>query len=73
VQDGATATREKGGNVQERQRRQLRARHPGEKITTGTPPGGGKGTKPQVLKKPGEVMEEGEEGLGAQKQKTEAA
>lgn len=41
---------------------------PGDVITTGTPPGVGMGMKPPQFLKPGDVMELGIDGLGAQKQ-----
>ncbi|SHK01487.1 ureidoglycolate lyase [Roseomonas rosea] len=46
--------------------------HPGDIITTGTPPGVGMGMKPPVYLKPGQVMRLGIEGLGVQRQKTVA-
>ncbi|WP_421854510.1 fumarylacetoacetate hydrolase family protein [Oricola sp.] len=43
--------------------------HPGDVISTGTPPGVGMGVKPDpVYLKPGDVMELGIDGLGAQRQ-----
>ena len=42
--------------------------HPGDVISTGTPPGVGMGQKPPVYLKPGDVMELGIEGLGSQRQ-----
>ncbi|EAR52063.1 2-keto-4-pentenoate hydratase/2-oxohepta-3-ene-1 7-dioic acidhydratase [Oceanicola granulosus HTCC2516] len=42
--------------------------HPGDVISTGTPPGVGLGMKPQRYLKPGEVVELGIEGLGQQRQ-----
>ena len=42
--------------------------HPGDVISTGTPPGVGMGMKPPVYLKPGDVMELGIEGLGTQRQ-----
>lgn len=42
--------------------------HPGDIITTGTPPGVGMGMKPQVFLKPGDVMRLGVSGLGEQHQ-----
>lgn len=41
---------------------------PGDIITTGTPPGVGLGQKPPLYLKPGDVMELGIAGLGAQRQ-----
>ena len=47
--------------------------HPGDIITTGTPPGVGMGQKPNpVYLKPGQVMRLGIEGLGEQTQKVAA-
>ena len=42
--------------------------HPGDIISTGTPPGVGLGMKPPRYLKPGEVVELGVEGLGTQTQ-----
>ena len=42
--------------------------HPGDVISTGTPPGVGMGMKPQVFLKTGDVMEVEIEGLGIQRQ-----
>jgi 2-keto-4-pentenoate hydratase/2-oxohepta-3-ene-1,7-dioic acid hydratase in catechol pathway len=43
--------------------------HPGDVITTGTPPGVGMGMKPEpVFLKPGDVMELEISGLGKQRQ-----
>jgi len=46
--------------------------HPGDIITTGTPPGVGLGMKPPVYLNPGQVMRLGIAGLGMQTQKTVA-
>ncbi|MBM3605319.1 MAG: fumarylacetoacetate hydrolase family protein [Alphaproteobacteria bacterium] len=46
--------------------------HPGDVISTGTPPGVGMGMKPQRFLKPGDVVELGIEGLGAQRQEVVA-
>ncbi|MCZ4094554.1 fumarylacetoacetate hydrolase family protein [Sinorhizobium psoraleae] len=46
--------------------------HPGDIISTGTPPGVGMGFKPPQYLKAGDVIELGIEGLGAQKQKVVA-
>lgn len=43
--------------------------HPGDVISTGTPPGVGLGLKPPVYLKPGDVVDLGIDGLGAQRQK----
>lgn len=42
--------------------------HPGDVITTGTPPGVGMGHKPPVYLRPGQTMRVGVEGLGVQTQ-----
>ncbi|MFC3126731.1 fumarylacetoacetate hydrolase family protein [Pseudoroseomonas globiformis] len=47
--------------------------HPGDVITTGTPPGVGMGQKPPVFLKAGQTMRLGIEGLGEQQQVTVAA
>jgi 2-keto-4-pentenoate hydratase/2-oxohepta-3-ene-1,7-dioic acid hydratase in catechol pathway len=48
---------------------ELMTLHPGDVISTGTPPGVGMGIKPHpVYLKPGDVMELGVEGLGRQRQ-----
>ncbi|WP_043836890.1 fumarylacetoacetate hydrolase family protein [Muricoccus aerilatus] len=44
--------------------------HPGDIITTGTPPGVGLGMKPPVYLRPGQVMRVGIDGLGVQTQRT---
>ncbi|MGC4072283.1 MAG: fumarylacetoacetate hydrolase family protein [Nibricoccus sp.] len=46
--------------------------HPGDIITTGTPPGVGMGQKPPVFLKTGDTMELGIEGLGVQHQRVVA-
>ena len=73
VQDGSTATMVYGVNFLVSYLSQFMSLHPGDIISTGTPPGVGMGMNPQVFLKPGDVMELGVEGLGAQKQKTVAA
>jgi 2-keto-4-pentenoate hydratase/2-oxohepta-3-ene-1,7-dioic acid hydratase in catechol pathway len=53
---------------------QFMSLHPGDVITTGTPPGVGMGIKPDpVFLKPGDVMELGIEKLGSQRQVVAAA
>jgi ureidoglycolate lyase len=48
--------------------------HPGDIISTGTPPGVGLGQKPEpVYLRPGQVITLGIEGLGEQRQVTRAA
>jgi ureidoglycolate lyase len=44
--------------------------HPGDVISTGTPPGVGLGQKPPVFLKAGQTIRLGIEGLGEQTQKT---
>jgi len=46
--------------------------HPGDVISTGTPPGVGMGQKPPVFLKPGDVMSLGIDRLGEQRQRVEA-
>jgi 2-keto-4-pentenoate hydratase/2-oxohepta-3-ene-1,7-dioic acid hydratase in catechol pathway len=46
--------------------------HPGDLITTGTPPGVGLGQKPPVYLKPGQTIRLGITGLGIQEQRTMA-
>jgi 2,4-diketo-3-deoxy-L-fuconate hydrolase len=46
---------------------------PGDVISTGTPPGVGLGQRPPVYLKPGDVMELGIAGLGAQRQRVAAS
>lgn len=46
--------------------------HPGDVISTGTPPGVGMGMKPPRYLRPGEVVELGIEGLGTQRQEVMA-
>lgn len=52
---------------------QFMSLHPGDVISTGTPPGVGLGQKPPVYLEVGDVMELGIEGLGTQKQTVIAA
>lgn len=51
---------------------QFMSLHPGDIISTGTPPGVGMGMKPPRYLKPGDVVELGIEGLGTQKQRVVA-
>ncbi|MVA98324.1 2-hydroxyhepta-2,4-diene-1,7-dioate isomerase [Nitratireductor sp. CAU 1489] len=46
--------------------------HPGDIVSTGTPPGVGQGLKPPRYLKPGDVVELGIEGLGSQRQSVRA-
>jgi 2,4-diketo-3-deoxy-L-fuconate hydrolase len=43
--------------------------HPGDIISTGTPPGVGLGQKPPVFLRPGQTMRLAIEGLGEQRQR----
>jgi 2-keto-4-pentenoate hydratase/2-oxohepta-3-ene-1,7-dioic acid hydratase in catechol pathway len=43
--------------------------HPGDIITTGTPPGVGMGRNPPVYLQPGQTVRLGVEGLGEQRQR----
>ena len=52
---------------------QFMSLHPGDVITTGTPPGVGMGQDPKVFLKPGDVMELSVAGLGQQRQTVVAA
>jgi 2-keto-4-pentenoate hydratase/2-oxohepta-3-ene-1,7-dioic acid hydratase in catechol pathway len=47
---------------------QFMSLHPGDVISTGTPPGVGLGLKPPTYLKAGDVVELGIAGLGTQKQ-----
>ncbi len=52
---------------------QFMSLHPGDIISTGTPPGVGMGQNPPLYLKPGDVMKLGIDGLGVQQQRTVAA
>jgi len=51
---------------------QFMSLQPGDIISTGTPPGVGMGQKPQIYLRPNQVMTLGIEGLGTQRQTTQA-
>jgi len=51
---------------------QFMSLHPGDVISTGTPPGVGMGMKPPRYLRPGDVVELGIEGLGSQRQEAVA-
>ena len=70
VQDGTTKTMVYSVNFLVSYLSQFMSLHPGDIISTGTPPGVGMGMNPQVFLKPGDIMELEVEGLGKQKQKT---
>ncbi len=68
LQDGSTATMVYGVAHLVSYLSQFMTLHPGDVISTGTPPGVGMGQKPPRYLKPGDVVELGIEGLGAQRQ-----
>ncbi len=67
-QDGSTATMVYGVRHLVAYLSQFFTLHPGDVISTGTPPGVGLGMKPPQFLKPGDVVELGVEGLGTQRQ-----
>lgn len=67
-QDGSTATMVYGVRHLIAYLSQFMSLHPGDIISTGTPPGVGLGQKPNVFLRPGDVIELGIEGLGSQRQ-----
>ena len=73
MQNGSTKTMFYGVNFLISYISQFMSLHPGDIISTGTPPGVGMGMKPQVFLKTGDVMKLGIQGLGEQTQKTVAA
>ena len=73
MQDGSTSTMVYGVNFLISYLSQFMSLHPGDIISTGTPPGVGMGMNPQVFLKPGDEMKLGIEGLGEQTQKTKSA
>ncbi|TIP41583.1 fumarylacetoacetate hydrolase family protein [Mesorhizobium sp.] len=68
MQNGSTKTMVYGVAYLVSYLSQFMSLHPGDIISTGTPPGVGLGMKPPVFLKPGDVVELGIEGLGLQKQ-----
>lgn len=68
VQDGSTRTMVYGVAHVVSYLSQFMTLHPGDVISTGTPPGVGLGMKPPRYLKPGDVVELGIEGLGQQRQ-----
>ena len=72
MQDGTTKTMVYGVAFLVSYLSQFMSLHPGDIISTGTPPGVGMGMKPQVWLKPGDVVELGVEGLGTQRQMVKA-
>ena len=67
-QDGSTATMVYGVAHLVSYLSQFMTLHPGDVISTGTPPGVGMGMKPPTYLRAGDVMELGIEGLGVQRQ-----
>jgi 2-keto-4-pentenoate hydratase/2-oxohepta-3-ene-1,7-dioic acid hydratase in catechol pathway len=67
-QDGSTKTMVYGVKYLVSYLSQFMSLHPGDVISTGTPPGVGMGQKPPRYLKDGDVVELGIEGLGTQKQ-----
>ncbi len=67
-QDGSTRTMVYGVSHLISYLSQFMSLHPGDIISTGTPPGVGLGQKPPLFLKDGDVVELGIEGLGTQKQ-----
>jgi 2-keto-4-pentenoate hydratase/2-oxohepta-3-ene-1,7-dioic acid hydratase in catechol pathway len=67
-QDGSTQTMVYGVAFLVSYLSQFMSLHPGDIISTGTPPGVGLGQKPPVFLKAGDVVELGIEGLGTQRQ-----
>jgi 2-keto-4-pentenoate hydratase/2-oxohepta-3-ene-1,7-dioic acid hydratase in catechol pathway len=72
MQDGSSKTMVYGVAFLVSYLSQFMSLHPGDVISTGTPPGVGMGLKPPRYLKPGDVVELGIEGLGTQKQTFQA-
>ena len=72
MQDGSTATMVYGVAHLVSYLSGFMTLHPGDVISTGTPPGVGLGQKPPRYLKPGDVVELGIEGLGSQRQEVVA-
>ncbi|MCB8822202.1 fumarylacetoacetate hydrolase family protein [Microvirga rosea] len=72
MQNGSTRTMVYGVAYLVSYLSQFMSLHPGDIITTGTPPGVGMGMKPPRYLKPGDVVELGIENLGSQRQRVEA-
>ncbi len=68
MQNGSTKTMVYGVRYLVSYLSQFMSLHPGDVISTGTPPGVGLGMKPQRFLKAGEVVELGIDGLGTQRQ-----
>jgi 2-keto-4-pentenoate hydratase/2-oxohepta-3-ene-1,7-dioic acid hydratase in catechol pathway len=67
-QNGTSATMVYGVKYLVSYLSQFMSLHPGDIISTGTPPGVGLGQKPNVFLKEGDVITLGIEGLGEQRQ-----
>ena len=72
-QNGSTATMVYGVRFLVSYLSRFMSLHPGDVISTGTPPGVGMGQKPPLYLKAGDVMELEIEGLGRQRQVTRNA
>ena len=72
VQDGSTKTMVYGVAFLVSYLSQFMSLHPGDIVTTGTPPGVGMGMKPPRYLRAGDVVELGIEGLGRQRQTVRA-
>ncbi|KAB2953563.1 MAG: fumarylacetoacetate hydrolase family protein [Rhizobiaceae bacterium] len=72
MQDGSTKTMVYGVAFLVSYLSQFMSLHPGDIVTTGTPPGVGMGMKPPRYLKAGDVVELGIEGLGKQRQAVRA-
>lgn len=72
-QNGSTSTMIYSVNYLVSYISQFMSLHPGDIISTGTPPGVGMGQKPPVYLRPGQTMRLGIEGLGIQQQRTYSA
>jgi 2-keto-4-pentenoate hydratase/2-oxohepta-3-ene-1,7-dioic acid hydratase in catechol pathway len=69
MQDGSSRTMVYGVSFLISYLSQFMSLHPGDIISTGTPPGVGMGMKPPRYLKDGDIVELGIEGLGAQRQR----
>jgi 2-keto-4-pentenoate hydratase/2-oxohepta-3-ene-1,7-dioic acid hydratase in catechol pathway len=72
MQEGSTRTMVYGAAFLVSYLSQFMSLHPGDIISTGTPPGVGMGMKPPRFLKPGDVVELGIESLGSQHQSVRA-
>ncbi|MBO9653250.1 MAG: fumarylacetoacetate hydrolase family protein [Agrobacterium tumefaciens] len=72
MQNGSTRTMVYGVSFLVSYLSQFMSLHPGDIISTGTPPGVGMGMTPQRWLKPGDIVELGIEGLGTQIQRVRA-